>query len=503
MEGTALIFFGVLYDEKTISLILILNLLLSVFSCTRSTIDEEVAAIERIESSQQTTDVSQAETEQKTETQTADKVPETDNTVSQTPSAENKTEQTADTQNIGIEVNSDPPTQTATPAPADDTEPENTDDTEISDPYALEPEFEKYRSNTTVTTGNHYMLTSETEVTETYRGVFPVQQHGRLEYCFYFSNCMDSTYAGGDIAYRNMPTESYEIVSAAVMVSKALEPTTVARRTRITFSGEASRTVEPDEMFWSDPVMFTVSEGEYLVFEWKVRYTAIPCNLVNYVGAGYLVNANNTLDKQMNGIPLPSMIGAKRETELNIAFIGDSITAGEGAGLFNGYVSQITEQLGDTASVWNIALGYARANDAVNSPAWVKKARSADTVAICFGVNDINSGVYSLGVRTADQIVDDIAFVAKEVKDAGGNVVIISTPPYTYADDARVQKWKEVVSGLKALAKDNKYSFFDLTYLLGDQNSAPLYGGHPNAEGCTVVANAFIKAYKEGSVILK
>lgn len=391
------------------------------------------------------------------------------------------------------------------PKPPSPAEP---DDTEVIDPYALEPQFDTYRSNTFVTTSNNHRLVSSTEVTETFRGVFPVEQYGRLEYCFYFSNNVDSTNAGGEVAYRNMPTDSYEIISAAVMVSKNLEPTTagLTKRTDIKFDGKVSRKVDPYEMFWSDPVMFNVAQGEYLIFEWTVRYTAIPCNIINSYGAGYRVDSNGNLVKQ--SIPVPSMIGAKRDTKLNIAFIGDSVTAGQGAATFNGYVAQISKQLGETASVWNIGLGYARANDAVNSPAWLKKAKSADNVVICLGINDINSGVYNLGTRTASQIVYDISFIARKLKEAGKNVIIISTPPYTYGDAARIKKWKDVVAGTEAFAKADKYSFLDLTYLLGDQNSKPLYcskpnDGHPSDEGCTIIANAFMKAYKDGSIILK
>ena len=492
--------------KRTISILLTLVLVLTCFSCARSNSDDEVAEIDKVEINQNNdvNDNTVPDVENQTQTPVTDTKPDSKPDIKPDSKPDNSEKEedatpTPDTPKPEQKPEDEPEDKPdVTPVPEPDT-----DDEPTVDPYALEPEFEVYRSNTSVTTSNHYVLTSQTAKTETYRGVFPVQQYGRLEYCFYFSNNVDSTYAGGDVAYRNMPTESYEILSASIMVSKTLEPTSVARKTRITFDGKASKTVEPDEMFWSDPVTFNVAEGEYLVFEWKVKYTQIPCSMINYVGAGYLVEGTNTHVKQMHGIPLPSMIGAKRDTQLNISFIGDSITAGEGGGQFTGYVSQIAEQLGPTASVWNTAIGYSRANDAVNSPAWLKKAKGADNVCICLGVNDINSGVYQLGKRTTEQIVDDIAFVAKEMKDAGRNVVILSTPPYTYGDDARRQKWRDIVSQLKTLAKENNYSFFDMSDLLGDQNGIPLFGGHPNKEGCTVVANAFVKAYKEGRITLK
>ena len=236
----------------------------------------------------------------------------------------------------------------------------NTDSEEEYDQYAIEPEFDTYISNTFVPTGNHFALVSVDETTKTFRGVFPVQQTGRLEYAFYFSNCVDSTWGSGDIAYRNMPTESYEILSAAVMVSKSTEASSVSRKTTVTFDGKKTKTVEAEEMFWSDPVMFNVAEGEFLVFEWKVKYTLIPCNKINGVGYGYVSNDNGaSFTKASEGMPMPSMIGAKRDGVKSIAFIGDSITAGEGAGVHSGYVAQISKQLGADVSVWNLGLGYA------------------------------------------------------------------------------------------------------------------------------------------------
>ena len=45
------------------------------------------------------------------------------------------------------------------------------------------------------------------------------------------------------LAYRNMPTESYEILSAAVMVSKSTDAKSVSRRTTVTFDGKKKRAV--------------------------------------------------------------------------------------------------------------------------------------------------------------------------------------------------------------------------------------------------------------------
>ena len=135
----------------------------------------------------------------------------------------------------------------------------------------------------------------------------------------------------------------------------------------------------------------------------------------------------------------------------------------------------------------------------------MKKAKGVDTVAICFGVNDINSGAYNVGTRTANQVIEDITWIAKEIAQTGVDVIILTTPPYTYADAERVQKWRDVVTGLKNLAKTNKYQLFDFASYLGTASdpSKPGFGGHPNGEGCTIVAKAFLEKVKNNEIKFK
>lgn len=481
--------------NKFIAFLLILCMLITVCSCAKKDEEESAAADEVV--SDNTDDTGSSDENQSDDNKEDNKTPQNNSSNTQKDDTENKNEtDTGKTENEDTDEKND----------GNQTSPDDNSGDEDVDPYAPESQFDTYVSNTFVPTGNHFALVSTDETTKTFRGVFPVQQNGRLEYCFYFSNCIDSTWAGGEVAYRDMPTESYEILSAAVMTTKNVDAKAVAKRASVTFDKKKSRTVEEGEMFWSDPVLINVAEGEYLVFEWKVKYTFIPCNKVNGVGYGYeSTDGGNSFVKVSQGLPMPSMIGAKRDGVKSVAFIGDSITAGEGGGVHNGYVAQISNGLGKAVSVWNLGLGYARANDAVNSPAWLKKAKTADTVAICFGVNDINSGAYQVGTRTAAQVIEDITTIAKNMSDAGCKVIIISTPPYTYADAARIQKWKDVVVGLQKLAKDNKYDYFDFGKCVADpkDNTTPAYGGHPNGEGCKIVADAFLSEYKNGTISFK
>ena len=148
-------------------------------------------------------------------------------------------------------------------------------------------------------------------------------------------------------------------------------------------------------------------------------------------------------------------------------------------------------------SVWNLGLGYARGDDAANSPSWLYKAKQCDVVGICFGVNDINSGAYqTVDPATKDELIADIAKIAAELEEAGVEVIIFSIPPYTFSSDVKFDIWRESCAALESLAEEKGYAFFDIASYLGKENEPhqPAYGGHPNNIGCTKVAEGFLAA---------
>ena len=111
----------------------------------------------------------------------------------------------------------------ATPAPtASPTEEATPSATPTPDPTPAEPtNFEKYQSNIACSTGHNALIKSKTgkAVTETYRGVFPVEEHGRFAYKFYYSNNIDSS-SWAFANYRDMPTSPFKIESAWVYSSR-------------------------------------------------------------------------------------------------------------------------------------------------------------------------------------------------------------------------------------------------------------------------------------------
>ena len=407
-----------------------------------------------------------------------------------------------DTSDDGVESTK----ETAESTPAESSEFESTlDSTPDSTPAETpedEPEdepidlFKIYQSNSVTPSGNNYVLKSEDgeSVTETFRGVFHVQEYGELEYKFYFSNNVDSTYSNGKYSYRNMPTEDYKIISAKVgTVSNLMGLGNSTNLKDVTFDGKKTREVAAGETYWSDAVTFDVPEGKFLAFEWTVEYTVIAATISENTIA--LLNKKAGSFAATSAAPMPDLIGCKRDNALRVGFIGDSITMGVGAGSKDHqfWIAKVAKGLGTDISFWNLGLGYARANDMVNSPAWLEKAKQNDVVVICFGVNDINSGGYEVGQRNSTQIIEDIETIAKACTDAGAEVILFTTPPYAYAS-GRGGVWTALVKKIKTLAEEKGYKLFDFAAILGDPDdpSQYIYGDHPNAAGCTAVAEAFI-----------
>lgn len=365
----------------------------------------------------------------------------------------------------------------------------------------VKTDFELYQSNSITPSSANYALksTDGKPVRQTFRGVYKIQEFGTLEYKFYFSNNVDSTFSNGSHSYRNMPTESYKIISASVGTYKTSQGQgTVKDFKTLTFDGKTERDVAAGETFWSDAITLTVPNGYYLIFEWTVEYTVIAATNSENASC-FLYDYSSGKITLTQSAPMPALIGAKRDNALRVGFIGDSITMGigTGAGTHRFWAAKITEKAGTDISFWNLGVGFARANDAVNSPSWLEKAKNNDVIVICFGVNDIEGGAYNISrQRTAQQVADDINTIAATCKEAGCEVIIFSTPPFTYSSSAKVKIWQELTLKLKELAEDKGYDFFDFASYLGkaDDPSTPAYGGHPNAQGCEIVANAFMES---------
>lgn len=188
--------------------------------------------------------------------------------------------------------------------------------------------FETYVSNTVVATGNNTAISSADHVT--YRAWMPVECYGEFDYCFYFSNTVDSTWDDGSEAYAGMPGSSYTIESASVSNGRTefdanVEPTSTVT---VTFSGETQKTVSPNETFWSDPITLDLSEDHYLLWKWTLSGTDIPAICMSNMTYSYADQGDDKGFLYTNEIPLPQLFGCAREGMTQIMTIGDSVTQG-------------------------------------------------------------------------------------------------------------------------------------------------------------------------------
>lgn len=358
-------------------------------------------------------------------------------------------------------------------------------------------DFAQYPSNTFVATGNNKMVPSADGVT--YRAYFPVEKSGELEYKFYFSNTVDSTYSLGKDSYVGMSGGNYTIESAFISdggTSVDDEPT---NRTEVTFGGSGTKSVAPDETFFSDAVSFDVPEGHYLVWEWTLTGETIPCTSVSNLTKAAADYNDGRGWTYCDDVPLPQLIGAKREVKYRIAAIGDSITQGCQTEFmaYEFWAAQLSQKLGSEYSFWNCGLGWSRASDAAADGDWLERIASADVVIVAFGTNDIISGEHgSDGGNTAAEIDSYIRSVLDKLKEKECRVIVFNTPPEDYKPDLESVR-TELNEMLTKTCEEYGVFCFDFASLLSEESDPAhaLYGGHPNGEGGNIVSDTFLEQY--------
>lgn len=356
-------------------------------------------------------------------------------------------------------------------------------------------DFTTYVSNTVVSTGNNFYIEKAENIT--YRAYLPVEEYGELEYKFFFTNTVDSTYTKGKIAFVGKSGGSYTISNATVADGGTGVEDEITNRTPVTFGGKETKEVAADESYWSDPVTMNIPEGHYMVWEWTVSGEGIPCNKMSSL-TSTASSADGETFEFCDEIPLPQIIGAKRDVKHMVAAIGDSITQGcqTEQMKYEFWASKISTQLGSDVAFFNCGLGWARASDAASNENWLSRVSQYDTVIVAFGTNDIVSGKYGGKKSSAEEIDEYLDAIVSYLTEKGCDVILFNAPP---------QDFKETNEGVRtalnekipAIAEKYGAKFFDFSALLSteDEPGKAVYGGHPNGEGGTVVADAFVKQF--------
>lgn len=356
-------------------------------------------------------------------------------------------------------------------------------------------DFTTYVSNTVVSTGNNFYIEKAENIT--YRAYLPVEEYGELEYKFFFTNMVDSTYAKGKDAFVGKDGGAYTVSNAVIADGGTSTEDKITNRTPVTFGGKETKEVAADESYWSDPVTMNIPEGHYMVWEWTVSGEGIPCNKMSSL-TSTASSADGETFEFCDEIPLPQIIGAKRDVKHTVAAIGDSITQGcqTEQMKYEFWASKISTQLGSDVAFFNCGLGWARASDAASNENWLSRVSQYDTVIVAFGTNDIVSGKYGGKKSSAEEIDEYLDAIVSYLTEKGCDVILFNAPP---------QNFKETNEGIRTALNEKipdiaeKYGakFFDFSALLSteDEPGKAVYGGHPNGEGGTVVADAFVKQF--------
>lgn len=353
--------------------------------------------------------------------------------------------------------------------------------------------FDKFVSNTTAASGNQYIFTMEKGEIRTARAFYKIFAGGKYNYSLLFSNIMDSTYADGSESPKNMICEPWCIHSAKLGQCKnAGADVRIEKWMDVTFGGNPSKEVAPGEFFSTDPIELEFKKDEYLCIELTFSGTKLPHHYERPIPV-FVKEGDNWIESCC--MPLPGMIGCDRKVKKTIGFWGDSITQGVGTECdsYDHWVAKLAEKLGEDYAVWDIGIGYARAKDAASLGAWYYKAKHCDVVSMAFGVNDVYHEP-----DTAEEIGKNIEKLVDWLHGEGKKVMVQSVPPFGFEEPKRA-KWYELNKYIKAVVAPKADGFFENTGFLGVEGEPhkTVFGGHPNAEGCEVWANAFYPVMKE------
>ena len=348
-------------------------------------------------------------------------------------------------------------------------------------------EFYRRFSSDTVA-GSANQLLCRLPQTETFTGRVAYRlSHGGRNYSLLFSNLVDSTFAWGEFSKPGDSGEPWQIHEMRAGLSSAWDEwpdVTVP----VTFDGEIWRTVGVGDTFCTDPIPLCAEGGQYLHLEMTFSGISFPyhkeiiINVQKKSGDGEFV-ADNTM-------PVPLMIGSDRTVTRRIGFIGDSITQGIGtpSESYKHWVAQISEKLPPSVSVWDLGIGCARAYDASSDGCFLARAKKCDVVNICFGVNDIIMG------RCAEEVICDLEKINGLLREAGCKTVVFTAPPFDFKDQVR-DRWETVNSYIRHTLAGKADGFFDFAkYTSKDapDDNLSKYGGHPDVEGCAVIADAYL-----------
>lgn len=349
--------------------------------------------------------------------------------------------------------------------------------------------FKNYVSNTLAGTSNQLYFDNSSANGGISEGMmfYKATVGGEFEYSVLFSNSIDSTYASGNSGVPNMKLDDFEItgVKLGVLGGKELTNPQNAEGKMTLVSAAVSKYTHTNGVtyFETAPVKLNAAADDYIAVAVEFKGSRVPCHVESLIPS-YKKEGGSW--KSSKDVPLANMVGIKRDVKATVAYLGDSITQGIGVGQ-NNYVfwNAITsKKLGNDYAYWNLGIGYARCKDAATDGSWLFKAKQADYVVVCLGVNDISSDK-----ATGTQLCQNLKKVVDKLNEAGCEVILQTVPPYTSYNDNGIKTWYTANDYIRNELSKSVVAVFDQTELLMTDKKLPnvvRYGGHPSKFGCKI-----------------
>ena len=360
--------------------------------------------------------------------------------------------------------------------------------------------FDTYVSNTYAGSANQHLFAMDENEIRMSRVFYKIASGGEYKYSLLFSSITDGSFR--HIGKPNTVCDEWKIHGARVGKCTSFPENAdvslvnldndvdIKWMGRLTFDGEKVYVPDGGELFCSDPISLSFDKDDYLCLELTFSGSILPYHPEIQVPS-YILDGDAW--KYSIETPVPCMIGCNKKVSEKVAYIGDSITQGCGAGInsYKHWNATLSSLLGGNRAYWNLGIGYGRVSDPASDGALMFKALQNDTVFVCYGVNDINSG------KDADTIVKELSFVIERLKENGSRVILQTTPPFNYPEERRIV-WEEVNRRIKEDLAEKVDALFDCVPILGEADAPHMakYGGHPDAEGCTEWANALYEEVK-------
>ncbi len=354
-----------------------------------------------------------------------------------------------------------------------------------------------FASNTGISTSHNYFIALNRGETRTFRVLLRPLEAGRLNWRFFFSNSVDSTWNDGTESYAGLAGGRFEIVSAAAGAADE----NAALTGGATAVGWPENIIEPKACVASAPVEINVPENGYIVYSWCLRALEDGCRLPatpDSQALCYAANGDHCFDGQdaFAAEPmavLPDQFAADRDVHAQMVFMGDSITQGCGTRVneYEQWAARIAMGMERDVAVWNIGLGYGRGADAAQDGAWLNKAKQGDIVNLCFGVNDIFQGC-------GPQLTENLRAAIRALHDSPKHprVVLLTIPPFDMTERDE-EMWRAAVNAIRedGLGAD---AVFDIASMLCQpipRDNFAAFGGHPDGRGGAAVAGEYLSHF--------